>query len=65
MHGIFPWFMTHSHFRVFVPFWENGGYVTINSHLSCIYGGRNNHVLDQFGRNLIVKVKMKGIMVGL
>ena len=49
----------------FGPFWENGGYVAINAQLPCIYGGRNNDVLDQFGWYLIVKVKMEGIMVGL
>ena len=55
----------HSHFRVFGHFWENGGYVSINSHLPCIYEGRNNDVLDQFGWNSIVKIKMEGIMVGI
>ena len=45
--------------------WENEGYVAINSHLPCIYGERNNDVLDQFGWNLIVKVKMEGKMVDL
>ena len=49
----------------FGPFWREWGYVTINAQLLCIYGGRNNNVLDHFWWNLIVKVKMKGIMVGL
>ena len=65
MHGICPWFWTHSHFRFFGPFWENGGYVAINAQLPCIYGGKNNDFLDQFWWNLIVQVKMKEIMVGL
>ena len=64
-HGICPWFLTHSHFSFFFPFWENGDYVAINAILLCIYGGKNNDVLDQFGWNLIVKVKMEGIIVGL
>ena len=46
----------------FGPFWEDGGYVAINAQLPCIYGGRNNEVLDQFWLNLIVKVKMEVIM---
>ena len=50
---------------VFSTFWENGGYVAINSHLPCIYEGRNNDVLEKNGWDLIVKVKMEGIMVGL
>ena len=50
---------------IFGPFWENGGYIAINSQLPCIYGGRNNNVLDQFWWNLIVKVKMEEIVGGL
>ena len=65
VHGICPWFLTHSNFRVFYPFWENGGYVAMIFHLPYIYEGRNNDVLDQFSWNLIVKVKIEGIMVGL
>ena len=57
--------MTHSLFRDFWSFFERMGYVAINVHLPCIYEGRNNNVLDQFGGNLIVKVKMEGIMMGL
>ena len=64
VHGIYPWFWTHSHFRLFCPC-ENGGYVAINSHLPCICEGRNYDVLDQFWWNLITKVKMEEIMVGL
>ena len=65
VHGICPWFLTHSHFRVFWSFLREWGYVAIHSHLPRIYGGRINDVLDQFGWNLIVKDKMEGIMVGL
>ena len=70
-HGIDPWFfIVHGFLPILIlgffgPFWENGGYVAINAQLPCIYGGRNNDVLDQFGWNLIVKVKMEGIMAGL
>ena len=38
---------------------QNRG-VTINSQLPCIYGGRNNNVLNHFWWNLILKVKNKG-----
>ena len=48
VHGIYPWFFTHSHFKIFGPFWREWGYVTINYQLPCIYGGRNNNVLDHF-----------------
>ena len=65
VYGICPCFLTHSHFRVFGPFWENRGYVTINSHHPYIYEGMNNVFLNQFKWNLIVKVKMEKIMVGL
>ena len=66
MHDICPWFLTDSHFRVFfVLFWRETGYAAINAQLPYIYGGMNNNVFDQFWWNLIVKVKMKGIMVGL
>ena len=51
VHGIYPWFLTHSHFSFFGPFWREWGYVTINAQLSCIYGGRNNNVLDHFWWN--------------
>ena len=61
VHGFFPILI----FRVFGSFWENGGYVAINAHIPCSNGERNNDVLDQFGWNLVVKVKMEGIMVGL
>ena len=50
---------THSHFRVFLSFLGEWGYVAINAHVPCIYGGRNNDGLDQFGWNLIVKFKMR------
>ena len=56
---------THSHFRVFLSFLGEWGYVARNVHLLCIYEGRNNNVLDQFGWNLVMKVKIEGIMVGL
>ena len=65
MHGIYPWFLTHSHFRVFWSFLGERGYVVINSNLPRMYKGRKNDVLDQFRWNLVVKVKMEGIMVGL
>ena len=65
VHGIYQWFLTHSHFRIFFPFWENGAYVSINDQLLYIYKGRNNDVLSQFWWNLIVKFKMEEIMVGL
>ena len=64
-HGIGPWFLTHSCFRVFCSFLENRGFVAINADLPYIYEGMNNNYLDQFGGNLIVKVKMEGIMMGL
>ena len=32
----------------FCPFWREWGYAAINSHIHCIYGARNNNVLDQF-----------------
>ena len=57
-------FYPFSFLGFFCPFWENVGYVAINSHIPCIYGGRNNDVLDQFGGNLIVKFKMDGKIVG-
>ena len=50
---------------VFGPFWESGSYVAINAQLPCIYARMNNDILDQFWCNLIVKVEMEGIMVGL
>ena len=65
VHGICPWFLTHFHFRVFLSFLRECVYVAINAPLPCFYEGKNNDVLDQFGWNLIVKVKMEGIMVGL
>ena len=46
VHGIYPWFFTHSHFSFLGPFWREWGYVTLNAQLSCIYGRRNNNVLD-------------------
>ena len=64
VHGICPWFLSHSHLGFFSCFIE-WGYVTINAQLPCIYEGRNNDFLDQFMSNLIMKVKMDGIMVGL
>ena len=48
----------------FGPFLREWGYVAINSHLPCIYGGRNNDFLDQLRWNLIMKVKMEGIIMG-
>ena len=58
--------MTHSHFMDFFSFLlENGGFVAINAHLHCIDEERNNDYLDQFGGDLIVKVKMEGIMMRL
>ena len=43
-----------------VLFLENGGFVAIDAHLPCIYEGMNNDYLNQFGWNLIVKVKNGG-----
>ena len=63
MHGICPWFLTHSHIRFFGPFWREWGYVEINSHLTCIDGEININVLDQFWWNLVVNAKMEAIMV--
>ena len=65
VYGIYPWFFTHYHFRFFLSFFGEWDYVAIDSQLPCIYGGRNNDVLDQFWNNLFVKVKMGEIMVGL
>ena len=61
VHGFLPFLIL----RFFCPFYREWGYVAINSQLPCIYGGRNNNVLDQFEWNLIVKVKTEGLMVGL
>ena len=61
VHGFWPILII----GFFGLFWREWGYVAINAQLSCIYEGRNNDVLDQFWWNLIVKVKMEGIMVGL
>ena len=47
----FSMVLTHSHFMVFGPFWREWGYVTINAQLPCIYGGRNNNILDHFWWN--------------
>ena len=58
-------FYPFSFYGFFGPFWENGGCVAINVELPCIYGGRNNDVLDQFWCNLVLKVKIEEIMVGL
>ena len=41
------------------------GFVAINANLPCIYAARKNDYLNQFGGNLIMKVKMEGIMMGL
>ena len=60
VYGISPWFFTHSNFRGFCHFLRWWGFVAINSHLPYIYEGRNNDYLDQFGGNLIVKVKNGG-----
>ena len=49
----------------FGPFWREWSYVAISTQLPCIYGGRNNNVLDHFCGILVVKVKMGEIMVGL
>ena len=35
----------------FGNFWREWVYVTINAQLLCIYGGRNNNVLNQFRWN--------------
>ena len=70
-HGIRPlFFIVYGFLPILIlgffgPFWENGGYCVINSQLPNIYGEMNNDILDQFWQNLIVKVKMEGIMVGL
>ena len=61
VHGFWPILIL----GLFGLLWREWGYVAINAHLPCIYEGRNNHVLDQFRWNSIVKVKMEGIMVGL
>ena len=59
-------FFDHSHFRFFLfPFLREWGYASIYAQIPCIYGGRNNNLLDQFLWNFIVKVKMEGIIVGL
>ena len=42
VHGFLPIFIL----GFFSPFWDNQGYVSINSHLLCIYEGRNSDVLD-------------------
>ena len=47
------------------PFIRDWGYVAINALIACIYEGMNNGVLDQFGWNLVVKVKIDELMVGL
>ena len=46
MYGTCPWFFTHSHFWGFWSFLGEWVYVPIITQFSCIYGGRNNNVLD-------------------
>ena len=65
VHGIFPWFLTHSHFRVFWSFLGEWGLCQNKCPYSMYLWRINNDVLDQFGWNLIVNVKMEGIMEGL
>ena len=43
----------------FCPFLREWAYIAINARLPCIYEGRNNDVLDQFGWNLFLKVQME------
>ena len=56
-HGILLWMLFVHGFwpiiilRFFGPFWRDWCYVTINAQLPCIYGGRNNNVLDHFWWN--------------
>ena len=61
VHGFFPILIL----GFLCPFIREQGYVAINALIACIYEGMNNCVLDQFGWNLVVKVKMEGIMVRL
>ena len=35
-------------FWFFCPYWRWWGYAAINVQLPCIFGGRNNNVLDKF-----------------
>ena len=61
VHGFLP-ILILGFFGSFLIEWD---YVAINAQLPYNYGERNDNVLDQFWWNLIVKVKMEGIMVGL
>ena len=65
MHGICPWFLTHSHFRVFWSFLERVGICTINDQLPCIYGGKNNNVLDHIWWNFSCEGKNGGNNSGI
>ena len=46
VHGICPWFFTHSHFRVFLSFLERVGINHNKCSTSLHLWGRNNNVLD-------------------
>ena len=64
VHGIYPWFLTHSHFKVFFVKKE-WGYVTINAQHQCFNGRMNNNDFNHFLWNLIIKVKTNGIIMDL
>ena len=65
VHGICPWFWTHSHFRVFWYFLGEWGLCCNKFQTSMYLWGKEYDILDQFWWNLIVKVRMEEIMVGL
>ena len=49
----------------FVPFWREWGYVTINSQLHCIYGGRNNKLLHHIWWNYNCEFQNEGNNSGI
>ena len=64
-HGIYLWFLTHSHFEGFWSFLERVG-INHNKCLTSLHLWEiNNKVLDIFGGIVVVKVKMNAIMVGI
>ena len=65
MHGICPWFLTHSLFRVFCSFLESGVMSQEMLNFLVFMGEGIIMFWTIFNGILVVKVKIKGIMVGL
>ena len=66
MHGIYLWFLIHSHFRVFLSFLERVGITHNKCSTSLDLLGEGIIMFwTIFGGILVVKVQMEEIMVGI